>query len=159
MRPVVVIGLGNLLLSDEGVGVHVIRALEEQAASFPEVDLLDLGAGGLSVLYAISGRRKAILVDCALMGEPPGTLRRFAPEEVRTVKALSGFSLHEGDLVRVLELARELGQAPEEVVIFGIQPADVSPGQELSPILQGRLQEYVDRVAAELAELQSAYAG
>jgi hydrogenase maturation protease len=145
-----------LLLSDEGVGVHVIRALEEQTERFPDVDLLDLGGGGMSVLHAISGRRKAILVDCALMGEPAGTLRRFAPEEVRTVKALSGFSLHEGDLVRVLELSRELGQAPEEVVIFGIQPANVFPGQELSPALQGRLQEYVDRVAAELGSAATA---
>ena len=152
MRPVVVIGLGNLLLSDEGVGVHVIRALEEHAERFPDVDLLDLGAGGLSVLHAISGRRKAILVDCALVGEPPGRLRRFTPEGVRTVKALSGLSLHEGDLMRVLELARELGQAPGEVVIFGIQPAEVSPGQELSPTLQGRLQEYVDQVVAELQD-------
>ena len=156
MRPVVLIGLGNLLLSDEGVGVHVIRALEEQAASFPDVDLLDLGAGGMSVLHAISGRRKAVLVDCAFMDEPPGTLRRFTPEEVRSIKRLSGFSLHDGDLLQVLALARELQSAPEETVIFGIQPADVSPGQELSPTLQGRLHEYVDRV---VAELQGACAG
>ena len=145
-----------MLLSDEGVGVHVIRALEEQAERFPDVDLLDLGGGVMSVLHAISGRRKAILVDCALMGEPPGMLRRFAPEEVRTAKRLRGLSRHEGDLLHVLDLARRLGEAPGEVVIFGIQPANVFPGQELSPTLQGRLQEYVDRVVAELGSAATA---
>lgn len=154
MRPIVVVGIGNLLLTDEGVGVRVIQALQVRAEEFPEVEFLDLGAAGMTLLHALAGRQKAVIADCALMDETPGTIRRFTPREVRSVKRLTGFSLHEGDLLQVLELACTLGQAPGEVVVFGIQPADVLPGWGLSPTLQAKLEEYVERVVEEVQSAQ-----
>ena len=114
--------------------MHVVAALAAEAARFPEVEFLDLGVGGLAVLHHLSGRRKALLLDCAYMNEPAGTLRRFTPDDVTSAKTLAGFSLHEGDLLQVLELARRLDMAPAEIVIFGIQPAEVTPGEGLSPV-------------------------
>jgi hydrogenase maturation protease len=156
MGSVIVAGIGNLLLTDEGVGVRVVQALQARAEEFPEVEFLDLGAAGMALLHVLAGRRKAVIVDCAFMGEAPGTISRLSPEEVRSVKGLTGFSLHEGDLLQVLELARTLGQTPDEVVVLGIQPADVSPGWGLSPALEAKLDEYVGRV---VEEVQSARPG
>ncbi len=150
MRPTVVIGIGNLLVTDEGIGVHVVQALEARAKEFPDVEFLDLGAGGVALLHVLADRPKAVIIDCAFMDEAPGTIRRFTPEGATSVKQLSGFSLHEGDLLHVLEMARKLGRVLGEVAIFGIQPADVSPGWGLSPTLQARLDEYVQRVVKEL---------
>ena len=146
------IGLGNLLLTDEGVGVHVIARLSERAARFPQADLVDAGTAGPAVLHLIAGRRKAVLVDCACMARPPGDIRRFTPDEVRSVKALAGSSLHQGDLLQTLELSRRLGECPATVVVFGIQPACVEPGAELSPALAARLDEYAELMAAELKD-------
>ena len=115
-----------------------------------QADFVDLGTSAMRALHAMAGRRKAVFVDCALMGEAPGTIRRFTPEQVRSQKALSGLTLHEGDLLKVIELSRTLGECPEEVVIFGIQPECIEPGEALSPILAARLGEYTDAVACEL---------
>ena len=147
-----VIGLGNALLGDEGVGVHVVARLRARAAEFPAAELVEAGAAGHAVLHLVAGRRKAVLVDCAFMDLPPGTIRRFTPADVRSAKALSGCSLHQGDLLQTLELSRQLGECPETVVIFGIQPQRVEPAENLAPTLASRLDEYVAAVAAELQE-------
>ncbi len=150
MNDVVVIGLGSPLMSDEGVGVHLIKKMSTPGPHGSGVDFVDLGTAGARILHAIAGRRKAIFMDCALMGEKPGTIRRFTPDDVRSEKQLPRMSLHEGDLMQFIELSRRLGECPDEVVIFGIQPQDMSPGLELSPLLAARMDEYARAIAAEL---------
>jgi len=146
----VVIGLGNPFMSDEGIGVRVLQAL--QSEPLPGVEFLELGTGGLSVMHALDGRAKAVIVDCAFMEMAPGALRRFGPEEVRSKKAADGLSLHESDLLAVLEVARRYGEAPKAIVLFGIQPERVAPGEALSPTLASRLPEYVQAVRKELTQ-------
>jgi hydrogenase maturation protease len=149
-KGIVVGGLGNLLMTDEGVGIHVIRELMKRPALSNNVDFVDLDSSLMGMVHAIAGRQKAILVDCARMGDPAGTIRRFTPDDVSSVKILSRFSLHEGDLLNGLELSRRLGECPKEVVIFGIQPESVAPGEGLSPSLQQRLESYVQSILQEL---------
>jgi hydrogenase maturation protease len=149
-RPVVVLGLGNPLMGDEGIGVYLVERLASSAADHPSVDFLDAGTGGLSVLHDMEGRRKAVFIDCAFMDQEPGAIRRFSPEEVRSTKVLAHQSLHEADLMRMIEIARQLDQAPEEIVIFGIQPERVEFGQGLSPTLMNRIDEYIALILQEL---------
>ena len=151
-KPVVVLGLGNPLMADEGIGVHLVERLLESADQYPAVDFIDAGTGGLSILYQIEERRKAILIDCAFMDEPPGTIRRFTPDEVQSVKVLAHQSLHEADLMQIIALARQLGQAPGAIVIFGIQPQRVEPGLGLSRTLMERIEEYISVILQELRE-------
>ncbi len=145
-RNTVIIGLGNLYMRDEGIGVRVADALASRADLPGHVDVLDLGSGGLSVLHAISGRRRAVLVDCAFMDEAPGTWRRFSPADVRNRKLSMRYSLHEGDVMQTLELARQLGECPEEVRIIGIQPESIEPGEDLTAALQNRFEDYLQAV-------------
>lgn len=149
-KPVVVIGLGNSLLADEGIGVRVVEDLSRRAAEFPGVEFLAAGTAGMAVVHAMAGRRKAVLVDCARMDEKPGTCRRFLPDDAASRKQLSGLSLHEGDLMAMIDLSRRLGEAPPDIVVFGIQPADVSMSEQLSPILEAGLAEYEQAVSREL---------
>jgi len=149
-RPIVVLGLGNPLMADEGIGVYLVERLMASAARYPAVDFVDAGTGGLSILYHIEERRKAIVIDCAFMDEPPGAIRRFAPDQVQSVKVLAHQSLHEADLMQIIALARQLGQAPDEIVIFGIQPQRVEPGLGLSRTLMERMDEYISAVSHEL---------
>jgi len=150
MKPILVAGLGNPLMGDEGIGPRVIEALLREADRFPDVEFVDLGAGGMAALHAMAGRRRAVFVDCARMGELPGTIRRFTAREVRSRKDLPGVSLHESDLLAVIGLSRRLGECPEETVIFGIEPVDISAGKGLSPALREGLARYTAAVAAEL---------
>jgi len=148
--PVAVFGLGNPLMSDEGVGIRVLEALERAGELPAEVELIDLGTGGLRLVHEAAGRRKLVFIDCAFMGEAPGAMRRFTPEEVRSVKPGMRHSLHEGDLLGNLALARRIGHCPDEVVIFGIEPGSVDPGLELTEALASRVDDYARRVREEI---------
>jgi len=149
-KPVIVIGLGNALMSDEGAGVRVVQRLSDFTDRFPLVDFVDVGTAGLSILHLITDKDKAIFIDCARMGEEPGVIRKFTPQEIRTAKVLAHQSLHEADLIKVIELAGRLGRCPSEIVIFGIEPALVGPGTKLSETLAAKLEHYVSVVCEEL---------
>jgi len=149
-RSTVVLGLGNPLMADEGIGVCLVVRLSRSAEEYPDVEFIDAGTGGLAVLHHIQGRRKVIFIDCAYMGEEPGAIRRFTPEEVCTGKVLAHQSLHEADLLRIIDMSRQLGEAPEEIVIFGIQPERIEPALDLSPVLKSRIDEYLTVLLNEL---------
>ncbi|MBN2130606.1 MAG: HyaD/HybD family hydrogenase maturation endopeptidase [Sedimentisphaerales bacterium] len=149
-KAVAVLGLGNPLMADEGIGVYLIERLAQSAGRYPSVEFIDAGTGGMSVLHLLEGRRKAVFIDCAIMGETPGTMRRFTCEQVRSRKVLAHQSLHEADLMHILAMAEQLGQAPEEVVVFGIEPEAVEFKEGLSPALLERCDEYVSLVLREL---------
>jgi hydrogenase maturation protease len=150
-KAVIVIGLGNTLMSDEGVGVRVVQRLSDFAGRFPSVDFVDAGTGGMSILHLIKGKDKAIFIDCARMGEGPGNIRKFTPQELKSTKVLSHQSLHEADLIKIIDLAKQLGQCPAEIIIFGVEPQSVEPGCELSKLLADRLDEYVTMIRKELS--------
>jgi len=146
---VLLIGLGNPLMSDEGIGVGLIAELAKRKMLPSDVELLDMGTAGIGVLHHLAGHAKVVFVDCAFMGEKPGTLRRFTPEEVVTHKVQTRLSLHEGDLLNTLRLAKELGDCPEEIIIFGIEPQSVEPGLELTDTLANQMEHYLQQLVAE----------
>jgi hydrogenase maturation protease len=152
-KAVIVIGLGNTLMSDEGVGVQVIQRLSDSADEFPQVDFVDAGTGGMSILHLIRGKDKAIFIDCAKMGEKPGTIKKFTPQEIKSTKVLAHQSLHEADLIKIIDLAGQLGQCPAEITIFGIEPKDVKPICELSKTLADKLDGYVAVIRKELLKI------
>ncbi|MFH1370205.1 MAG: HyaD/HybD family hydrogenase maturation endopeptidase [Planctomycetota bacterium] len=150
-KDTVVIGLGNLLLSDEGIGIHLVRRLSDRQDKFPKVDFLDAGSAGMNLLHLIANRKKAIIIDCAKMGAKPGIMLRFTPDEVQSVKKLSQYSLHEADILQVIKLSEQLGECPQEIVFFGIEPEKLEPGQELSETLSVKIADYVETIRKELA--------
>ncbi len=149
-KDTVVVGLGNILLSDEGVGVYLIRQLLNQQDRFPKVEFIDAGSGGMNLLHIIANRKKALIIDCTKMGEKPGTMRRFGPEDVQSVKKMGQFSLHEADILRVIKLSEQLGECPGEIVFFGIEPESLEPGEELSKTLSAKLDAYTAEIRKEL---------
>jgi hydrogenase maturation protease len=149
MNGTVVIGLGNPLLRDEGIGVYLLQQLAERY-DCDGIKLSDLGTSGMSVLHVIAHKKKAVIMDCAFMGEKAGTIKRFTCEDVRSVKPVHGISLHEGDLFSTLALSESLGECPEQVVLFGIEPAHIEAGEGLSPELTRQTAHYLAVLAAEL---------
>jgi len=149
-KDVVVIGLGNVLLSDEGIGVHIIRRLSTRQDKFPLVDFIDAGSAGMALLHLIANRKKAVIIDCAQMGAEPGTIRRFAADEVQSVKKLNHYSLHELDILQVINLSKQLGECPRKIVFFGIEPESLEPGQNLSKTLNDKIDDYIIHIHKEL---------
>jgi len=152
MKSVLIICLGNPLMRDEGIGIRLVSELMERLADNPDVEVTDMGTGGLSVIHAIEGRQKIIFVDCAIMGQPPGSMKRFTPERVRSMKVRMRYSLHEGDLLNTLELSRRLGKCPDDIVIFGIEPKEIAHREGLTSELENNIQRYVQTILKELIE-------
>jgi hydrogenase maturation protease len=150
---IVIIGVGNLLLKDEGVGVHVAQELQKK--SWPAaVEVHDGGVAGIGLLDFFPGATKVLLIDAADMNLDPGALVRFAPEEVASTVGGPRFSAHEVGILEVLELARALDQCPPEVVIFGIQPKEISWGTDLSPQVLASIPKVVEAVLMEIGQAE-----
>jgi len=149
-KDTVVLGLGNRLMSDEGIGTLIVERFLTEAEKYPSVEFINLGTRGVSILHYIDSRRKVIMVDCAYMGTQPGTIKRFRPDEVKSVKKLAHQSLHEIDALKIIELARKLNLAPQQIVIYGIEPEHVKPGQQLSETLTKKMDDYITALSQEL---------
>ena len=154
IKPVLVAGLGNPLAGDEGIGIALVEKLsalaEQGKLPSDAVEYLDAGTGGMRLLHKLDGRKKLILIDCAKMGQKPGTIRRFSPEDVKSVKQLAGLSLHEMDILKLLDLGEQLGHRPAEVVIFGIEPACLELNPHLSAELSARFDSYIEVITSEI---------
>ena len=116
----------------------------------PDIEVMDLGTGGLSVMHAIKGRKKVVFIDCAMMGQSPGLIRRFTPQQVCSTKMRMRYSLHEGDLLNTLELSRSMGECPDDIVIFGIEPKEIYHGEGLSSELEKNIPKYIQAILREL---------
>lgn len=157
---VLVLGLGNPLRGDDGVGPRVIEELQDRG--LPEaVETLDGGTGGLDLLHVMEGWDRIVIIDAAEFGgakqfapgQPvPGQFVRFTPDQVHLVQAAEQFSLHHAGLAEVLALARALDHPLPPIVVFGVQPGDTGWGQGLSPEVEARLPALIDAILEEMGQ-------
>lgn len=149
-RPTLVIGCGNLLGADDGVGLAALEQLRERFRVPADVRLEDGGTWGLNLLPLIEASGRLLLVDAINDGAEPGTLLTL--ERDRLPRYFSQkVSPHQIDLREVLALAEFRGTLPEETVAIGLQPERIEMSTELSPSVAGRLDTLVDAVVARLA--------
>jgi hydrogenase maturation protease len=145
---VAIVGVGNVLLSDEGVGIHVVRALRE--IPLPSYTMVfEFGTRGLEILEAAEGFRKMVIVDAVRSGAPPGTIKRWRLGELIDASAPRMTSLHEMDLLTILKIGRATAKLPDDVVIVGIEPKVLLPSLELSAELKAKFRELLDLVVKE----------
>lgn len=149
-KKILVLGVGNILLHDEGVGVHVVRDLEQQYNFSPEVTLLDGGTLGMRLLDAISKADFMIVIDTLCNNEPPGTITRLTRDELQDRVAAKN-SLHQVSFLETIAYANFLGILPETVLI-GCEPADLSAwGTELTSVVNAARPLMVKKVLAEIS--------
>jgi hydrogenase maturation protease len=148
-RPILILGIGNILLKDEGIGVRVIEAMQKMA--LPEdIEVCDGGTAGADLLDVIADRRKVIIVDTVSADVPPGSVVKMTPEDLAREDS-DEVSLHDFALTQTLSAALHLKCAPRETVIFGIKPFEISLSTELSPQLAALIQPIARIVLAEAA--------
>jgi hydrogenase maturation protease len=149
---IVVLGVGNTLMQDDGVGVAVVRALGDFYDLPPQVRLIDGGVAGLACLQEITAAAHLVIVDAVRGNKAPGALFRLRPHELRSRRGPT-MSAHEIGLVEVLGMAKLVGKAPR-TVILGVQPcvAD-APGMDLTPPVRQAVPAIVHAVVAELERL------
>lgn len=148
---VLIIGAGNELLADEGLGVHVVRALLAGEPP-PHVTVLEAGTALLDLLPEMSRHSRVILVDAVSAGRDPGTLYRLeiVKDSICQTETLPPFSLHEWGIVETLQAAEKLGLMPHQLTLLGAEPATIQLGLELSPWLAKAAEQIVALISEEV---------
>lgn len=141
----VVVGVGNRLMGDEGIGVRVVEELRRRPLS-GAVDVVDAGTIGLDLLFVLEGYGRAVIVDAAEMGLPAGEVRVFGPADL--VEAGPVTDAHGVGVAQVLEVAEATGLCPANVVLVGVQPEKVGPALGLSECVEAALPGVVRCVEA-----------
>lgn len=155
-RPVLVLGIGNILLHDEGIGVYVVEQM--QKIGVPDyVELLDGGTAGADLLDHICDRQKVIVVDAVDVDIEHATILRFTSDDLAS-NAGQSISLHEFGIADTLAMAKRLNCAPREVIIIGVKPKDITPGLGLSGEIAGIVPRIIECVSAEIETARPAFA-
>jgi hydrogenase maturation protease len=145
---ILILGIGNILLRDEGVGVRVAEQL--QKIPLPEnVEALDGGTSGADLLDIIAGLDKLIVVDAAESDRQPGTILKFTADDLAPPNQ-ANISLHQFGLAETLHAAKLIGCQPKQTIIFGVVPADVTPGLELTEKIKLAAEDAVDLILKEI---------
>ena len=147
MKKTVVLGVGNELFRDEGVGVHAARILQTKLLP-SDVEVID-GGTSPDIWSLIDGADKLIIVDAVRGGCEPGTIYRFTPQQIVADRGLIT-SVHQMGILENLSLMELVGGKPEETIIIGVEPAELEPGLELSAKLQERMPKIIQTVLGEI---------
>jgi len=137
-------------MADDGIGLRIVEHLARRGLEqgFEAVAIADEGTRLL--FYLTESTEKVVIVDAVDMGLAPGEYRLFKPADVVSRKKTPGLTTHEGDILKVLELAAGLGCPMPAVTILGIQPGNLEPGLELSPALESRFETYLGAAVEEV---------
>jgi hydrogenase maturation protease len=160
-RKIAIMGVGNTLHKDEGVGIHIIRALEKVKKHYDalkDVDLIDGGTGGLLLLKLIEDYDTVFIVDATLAGGKPGDIYLLSPEQIsKSPDSQHMFSAHDIDLTYTLQVGRELGMQTE-VIIIGVEPKEYTThGLNLSQELSSKITEIIKAIVNEVKKLKMKY--
>jgi len=150
VKKTLVLGLGNILLGDEGVGVRVVERLQELYEFPQEVQVLDGGTLALDLLPYVEDADRLLVIDALKIDAEPGAIARLEGDEVPAFLSVK-ISPHQMGLADLLAVARLRDRLPEQLVLWGVQPAVMRPGLELSSPVAAQVEVLVEKVVAELS--------
>lgn len=150
MAKTVVLGVGNILLSDEGFGVRVAEALLQRFRFPDEVEVLDGGTLGIELMRFLDGAERLILVD-AIHGAEPGSFREIRGEAVQ-LYFREKTSLHELGIQEVLASLVVMEKPIDEIVVIGVVPLSLEISLDLTPLIAARIDEAVASVIRQLTD-------
>lgn len=147
-----IIGIGNLLLTDEGFGVHVLHYIEEHF-HFPEnVHLMDVGTAAIYMVPFIEEVDSLFVFDVVDMHSPPGTVHCFTGDEVRAGKIQTKMSPHQLGLLEMVDICALRGNVPDELEYICVVPERIETGLDLSPLIAAKIVPVVDILIKKLAD-------
>ena len=147
-KNIAVVGVGNILMGDEGIGIKVLQDLEKKTYS-QEVKFIDAGTAFFNVVSELRYLDKAIIIDAVHGGGKAGTVYRFKIDDMRG-QSKPIISLHDFGVLESIQLEKVIAQLPDDIVFFGIEPENVTLSLELSPVVQGRVEYVVKKILEEL---------
>ena len=152
---IMVLGVGNEILQDEGVGIEVVKTL--QSMKLPvNVEIVEGGTGGLDLLKLLEETDYLLIVDAVDARTQPGAIFRFKPDEVSVLPPEYGMSFHQLGLFEIFSMAKILGEMPD-TTIFAIQPASMTWGIGLTPEVAAKVPVVIEQILEEIAGINERY--
>jgi hydrogenase maturation protease len=151
--PILVLGLGNLLLSDDAAGLHLEAALAAERGASAQVEFVDGGTQGLALLHYLANRRAILVLDAVGLGAEPGSVHVLRGPAIDGLRMRRSTTAHEGNALELLATARLLGDVAEEIVVVGVEPARIATGIGLSPQVEAALPAAMGRARAVLESM------
>jgi hydrogenase maturation protease len=149
--PVLVLGVGNILLSDEGAGIRVVEEL--QKLPLPGcVEVVDGATRAMELVDIMRGRQKVIIVDAVAGSAEPGAVFRFGPEQLAALKQMS-ISVHDIGVHEAIFFLRLTDELPEDITFYGIQPGSLALHEGLTPGVAAAAEKVVGFVLEDLNKL------
>ena len=146
---IVVLGIGNTILSDEGLGVRALEILKDGYSFQPQIELLDGGTIGIDLLYFVEGADKLLVLDAVSGGKTPGSVYVFEHDEVKKYFR-NKVSMHEIGFQEVMALLELKGKELREIVVMGIEPKVIDIGTRLSPEVESAMPDLIDKALSRL---------
>ena len=154
MKKLGVIGLGNPLRRDDGIGIVLLEKLVEQKYNLPHgIQYIDGGTGGMNILYLLAQFDIVFIIDAAFFNAVPGYGKLFTIQQIKNNKISFSDSTHEFDILKVINLSKNLDELPEYIFFFGVQPKDTSIGTDLSKELQQNIEKLLKKLIVELKKV------
>lgn len=154
MQKIGIIGLGNPLRRDDGIGLILLDRLQHQKKEFQEkITFIDGGTGGMNLLHLLPRFDTILIIDAVDFKGKPGNIRLFTLEQIQSKKTPITLSTHESDFIKVLSLSKELNELPEKLTVFGVQPYDLSHGTGLSEQIIPHLDDLTMELKREIHKL------
>lgn len=149
-----VVGVGNRIMGDDGLGPEVIDRLEKRSAgSKADVRLINAGTTGFIALEAMSGARRAIVLDAIQNGEAPGTIQEYRCVDGAFETEIPEMTMHDVSFTEAMIAGREAYDLPDEIRILGVEPANLSIGIELSETVEQAATELVDMLTKTISDM------
>lgn len=143
-----VVGIGNIIHQDDGAGVHAMRKLECDPRVPDNIGFVDGGTRGLELLADVHGCSRLLFLDAVDVGQAPGTIIRMTDADLHGLPGSP--SVHQIGLADLLATMPLISDAPAEVVLLGIQPAETDWGTELSPLVEANLPGLIEAAVEQL---------
>lgn len=148
-KPILILGIGNILMKDDGVGVYVAQKMMNMDLP-PDVEVMDGGVKGLDLLYYIEGRKRVIVIDTVTLDDVPGSIYRFTDKDLAEKKQFLR-TAHGIDFYDVVKMAEQFSDnKPEEIIFIGIVPEDISEGLELTPAIEKKIPRLIELAMKEI---------
>jgi len=148
---ITILGVGNELLCDEGVGIHVIKEIQERNLP-PEIDIIEGGTDGFGLLNIITSCDHLIVIDSLKGGGSPGSIYRFHIDDAPNCPNLFKTSVHQIGILEVINLSSLIGNTPETIVI-GVEPKNLKTGMHLSPEIKKKIPRIIELVLDEIDKI------
>jgi hydrogenase maturation protease len=152
-RTIGILGIGNLLLGDEGFGVHCVQHIEQHYEIPENIRVIDGGTAGILLAPFIEECDKLYVLDVIDLEDDPGSVHLFTDEDVRAGDVQTRMSPHQIGMLEILDICKIRGKVPEQVQYITVVPQTLETGMELSPLIAERVTDVIDILLQSLAKL------